>query len=631
VRKLQSEEVIPLVDTENELKDIKAALQLLQNRVAQMAEPTEAAAVATEDAPAAVSKESEPDVNASEDTPVAEDAGAVGDATDHKNGADQDFLSVLRAGMSDMAAAASEKDITRAFVRLASRTKLRLLLLKRWRSGLQVVQAEGVSLPKEAFKKRPDGRAPIPLPENDLFAAVTEDRSIYAGPVPIKHFPLDLTLLLGRGARDRQIVVLPLPGRGHWTDYLFLDANHSGEKALSVAEILAQHALARLNLLSQGGTQKGGKAAALLKEELLRRQKGRAQIAESASWPAADRSAADSRAREGSPARTGPEGAPNQEPAAPQSPREPSPAAESPRRDSQRAEGSAGSTVASSRAAGNGHGLTPESIIKHSGELPALPRAACHILAVIDDPRTTATRLEKAIAMDQALTAKVLRIANSPFYGAVREIKTVSEAIVRLGFVTIRNWTMVAATKSIFLTPGAGLLFQQIWQQSVLSAMASQLVAQAVRYQEPDPVFLGGLMQNIGQLVLARAQPEVFHQIVDESARSQRPYHVVERRILGFDHGDLGAALIREWNLSCELEEAVRMHHRLSEESSEKRVAAMIALGEEIAACTGSHLANDNISWANSVSAQILGITEDLYNGLLEQARHLSIDPRFFA
>ena len=231
-------------------------------------------------------------------------------------------------------------------------------------------------------------------------------------------------------------------------------------------------------------------------------------------------------------------------------------------------------------------------ILKHSGELPALPKAACHIMAVIEDPRTTATRLEKALAMDQALTAKVLRIANSPFYGAVREIRTVSEAIVRLGFVTIRNWTLVTAARSVFLTPGAGMLYQKIWRQSVLSAMAAQLVAQVAQGREPESVFIGGLMQNIGQLVLARSHPELFQEILSDSAREQTPYHEVERQLLGFDHGELGALLISEWNLSADLEEAVRWHHRFTQEGAgNPRMAAMIALGEELAACSGADAA----------------------------------------
>jgi HD-like signal output (HDOD) protein len=274
--------------------------------------------------------------------------------------------------------------------------------------------------------------------------------------------------------------------------------------------------------------------------------------------------------------------------------------------------------------------VDPEELIRRVGELPALPRVANHILALIADPNTTAGKLEKAIVLDQALTAKILKIANSSFYGGLRDVNTVSEAIVRLGFVTIRNWTLVTAAKSVFLDDASGPALQQIWQQSVLSAMASQLVAEHVRHSSPESVFVGGLMQNIGQLALAKASPELFRQVLDTSADAQVPYHVVERELLGFDHGALGALLIREWNLSDELEEAVRTHHRLAEAGMARSLAAMIALGEEIAACSGSVPDEGLTIWEMSEAARLLDVPETTYVDLLEKARRLRIDPQLF-
>jgi HD-like signal output (HDOD) protein len=209
----------------------------------------------------------------------------------------------------------------------------------------------------------------------------------------------------------------------------------------------------------------------------------------------------------------------------------------------------------------------------------------------------------------------------------------VSEAIVRLGFVTIRNWTLVTATKSVFLGAGAGLLFQKIWRQSVLSAMSAQLVAQAVRRKEPETVFIGGLMQNIGHLVLARSHLDLFQQVLNISADEGLPYHLVEQELLGFDHGDLGALLIKEWNLSEELEQAVRWHHRLDHPDVQCReLAAMIALGEEVAACTGNEVeSSDESNHGHSRAAEVLGVSPSVLNRLRQEARELSIDPGFFA
>jgi len=565
-----------------------------------------------------------------------------------------DAMALLTATLAELDAVERVADVPSVFVRLAERTGLRLLVLKRWRSGLQVVAEHNISLPQEAKQKRPNGRAPIPCSADDIFALVGRDQHAYAGPVPIKAFPTDLTLLMGRGAHDRRVVIAPLPSQQRCSTFLYLDGEPDREHLLAVAEVLARHAVNRIRLLQFGEHPRPDAVNDVLRHELQRRQQrqsppprieapslgrraprlpARDQIAdidvewladdppveadtagaasaddEAARQPALHAAAVASEARAEADAiveaweeallggvRTGND--PNLECRAPASP------------------------------------MDPAAILHQSNDLPAMPKAALHILSVIDDPRTTATRLERAVAMDQALTAKILRIANSPFYGAVREIKTVSEAIVRLGFVTIRNWTLVTATKSVFLGAGSTVLFHKIWRQSVLSAMAAQLVSQSLRRGDPETVFVGGLMQNIGQLVLARGHLDLFQQVLTISAEEQLPYHVVEQELLGFDHGDLGALLIKEWNLSEDLEQAVRWHHRLDHPDAQcAELAALVALGEEIAACSGSTEAADGSedAWGPSLAVAQLGVAPDTLRRLRNQARELSIDSSFF-
>ncbi len=559
-----------------------------------------------------------------------------------------DPLALLRASFAEMNGLARPADYAEFFAQVASRANLRMLLLKRWRSGLQVILERNVALPQEAKSKRTDGRAPIPFDKDDIFSACAEEVQVYAGPVPAKHFPLDLTLLLGRGARDRRIVLLPLPSRDHWNTFVYLDADHGNDQALTVAELLAYHALTRLQLLQHGEMAREGKVAGILKlEQLRRRERTEARRARLSSMEPADPEGSTVPLAGTHPSAPVVIATPGDELASLASDL---PASAIRAHEAQLAADNIvnawEAAVLGSRGGEEdrqaqrianvsykpGTPMDPQDILHRSGELPALPKAAVHILSVIEDPRTTATRLERAVAMDQALTAKILRIANSPFYGAVREIKTVSEAIVRLGFVTIRNWTLVTATKSVFLAPGAGLLFQKIWRQSVISAMAGQLVAQALSPGDPETAFLGGLMQNIGQLVLARSQPELFQQVLTISAEEHLPYHVVEQEMLGFDHGDLGALLINEWNLSEELEQAVRWHHRLEHpDAKNRRLAAMIALGEEVAACTGSVAEDLDLRWEQSQAAAALGVPAGVFSRLREQARTLSIDPGFFS
>ena len=643
----------------NELQNILEALDSLQSRVQELTS-------GDDNAVPAGSPAMEPNRGAESGIIVSPLAGASGEVG-------VEAMALLRSGMAELMTMSQFKDFPTYFVRLAGRTGLRMLLLKRWTTGLQVFLEENIKMPAEAKRKRHDGRAPIPTTKTDIFEATASEASVYCGPVPVKHFPLDLTLLLGRGSRDRQIIVLPLPSQGHWNTFLYLDADQSTEKSLAVAEILAQFALSRMILLSKGVQTRQGRVAGILKSELFRRQKSQVvRAAQGTTRPGRSDDIDDTAWNEGSvaagpgpfsysePPRMVPVNDLEIDPFAVQSATsDPDDSAAPPARQKRRLKLAPPAAVAppDRRGAGEGprtaadlpeppdwdagggkaHRLTPEDILNHSGELPALPKAACHIMAVIEDPRTTATKLESALAMDQALTAKVLRIANSPFYGAVREIKTVSEAIVRLGFVAIRNWTLVTAARSVFLAPGAGMLYQKIWRQSVMSAMAGHLVAQVVGRGDPEAVFIGGLMQNIGQLVLARSHPELFQEILSESAESGRDYHIVEREKLGFDHGVLGAALIQEWNLSQELEDAVRWHHAYEDPAARNvQVAAMIALGEEIALTssgeeeTAAEDPGDEQNAVLSAAAEFLGVSPLRLAELKERAKQLQIDPHFF-
>lgn len=706
---------------------------------------------------------------------------------------------LMQAGFAALEAAEDLKAVPRFFARFAHENGLRMLLLKRWNSGLEVLLAEGLSKSRQMATEDPASER-IATKDDDLFAALAQDHCVYAGPVPARHFPLELSLLLGRGP-ERHMVLLPLPLRGRWNTFLFLDAPAERADLLAVTEALARYALGRLMLLEHGERTRPQRCAAILAQELARRggdQAGgaaaaarparraapvreqpaapsggapvaapvpttarppeapagpaaapsvaapvAAPVAARAGAPAAARSAGPSPAARaaGLPSGTPPAGhaavddagldpiaqplaspgtaglgveqafpltrfprtSARPESAVPASARAVPPraehapggpagalagapaggpagarargAAEAARRErTDPGEGPLGSTSDLDRifadvmqpaagqaapAASSAGGAAPaataaavaatdgpagpraepgagprmdlQAFLAKAGELPALPRVANHILALIADPNTTAAKLEKAIILDQALTAKVLRIANSSFYGGLRDVNTVSEAIVRLGFVTIRNWTLVTAAKAVFVDAQTAPALQQVWQQSVLSAMASQLVADRVHFRAPEAVFVGGLMQNIGQLALAKAAPDLFRQIMESSAQAQVPYHVVERELLGFDHGDLGAMLIREWNLSDELEAAVRQHHRLEgAEGPARRLAAMIALGEEIAFCSGSVPDEELTIWEMSTAAKILDVDEPTYVDLLERARQLRIDPRLF-
>lgn len=217
------------------------------------------------------------------------------------------------------------------------------------------------------------------------------------------------------------------------------------------------------------------------------------------------------------------------------------------------------------------------------GQLPELPAAAGLVLTLLDDPDTTVTTLEEVIAGDAQLEQRFLHIANSSQFGAMRECETVGEAIVRLGFTAIRSWLLATATRRLFLLENASAPQRAMWQQTVVAALAAQRLAERTNASDPETAFLGGLLQNVGLLLIARNHPDVFEEIVARANEENLPIHEVERVRLGFDHADLSAILMRRWGLPAELVAAVGVHHRLEEAGPEKRLGALIALAEGLA------------------------------------------------
>jgi len=271
--------------------------------------------------------------------------------------------------------------------------------------------------------------------------------------------------------------------------------------------------------------------------------------------------------------------------------------------------------------------LPPEKIYGMLGELTAMPQVAGRILELLGDPHTTAAQLEKEIARDLVLTARMLRVANSSFYEGNSEIKAIRDAVVRLGFKTVRNWTLVAASRAVFPGVDTSPLLHRIWSRSVRSAMAGQIVAEAQRLGESETAFIGGLMQNMGQLILARAMPGLCEHVEQAGLEREIPLWRVERELLGYDHGTLGAMLIDDWGLSRRLAQAVRHHHDLDQDSDPEQLGAVIGLGEDLVQCAE---VEDPWSWerfhGESEAARRLGVDLETFNALGRRVADAPLD-----
>lgn len=195
-------------------------------------------------------------------------------------------------------------------------------------------------------------------------------------------------------------------------------------------------------------------------------------------------------------------------------------------------------------------------------ELPMLPSTAAEALNLIDNPRTSAGALGKIIERDQALAARVLKIANSPFYGFPREISTIDLAIVVLGFDAIKETILSLVIQGVFAqTRSPHLNIQEFWKYSIFCGAAARYLARKLGYRLAGEAFVAGLMHDIGVLIIAQSFPRELDSIRNEQRARGFTLTEAEHHVLAATHCEIGAWLAERWNLPRQLIDSIAYHH----------------------------------------------------------------------
>jgi putative nucleotidyltransferase with HDIG domain len=228
--------------------------------------------------------------------------------------------------------------------------------------------------------------------------------------------------------------------------------------------------------------------------------------------------------------------------------------------------------------------ITPQELIANLGDLPPLPQVASQVLRVSADPDANAEDLRKVIAMDQALTSQILKISNSAMFGMVREVTTLTQAIMTLGFSTIKSVVIASSAKNLYHRGTVGLQERLIWEHALVSAIAARAFAKSLRFPRVEEAFIGGLMHDIGKSVLGVKFPERYGALLRTVYNEQGACLQLELDTFGFDHAMVGEALVSQWNLASSLQSAVRWHHDpLHAPLDHQELASIVALANHMA------------------------------------------------
>jgi HD-like signal output (HDOD) protein len=201
---------------------------------------------------------------------------------------------------------------------------------------------------------------------------------------------------------------------------------------------------------------------------------------------------------------------------------------------------------------------TLDQLVEEISELRPLPAVATSILRLTEHDRFSAHELASAITADQALTAKLLRLANSAYYGFPRTIGTVRDAVVLLGFRTVRSTTLASCV--IGTLAGANHLeYDDFWHFSVSTGMLAEMLARTEGVHQ-DTAFTAGVLHKIGLLAMDQQRPEMLAAALERAKVDGSSRHDAQRNLFGYTDADLGGALAQAWAFPPDLAEAIRDH-----------------------------------------------------------------------
>ncbi len=263
-----------------------------------------------------------------------------------------------------------------------------------------------------------------------------------------------------------------------------------------------------------------------------------------------------------------------------------------------------------------------ETIIKAS-DLPVLPVTTQKVLSLMSDPDVSIEKIKRLVTSDPALATKILKVANSAFYGGARNIQNLNQAILRLGLNAVRS--IVVATSMKNVCKKFGLAEKLLWEQLIGSALASNIIAKRTRFSDPEDAFIGGLLHDVGKLVLNNEYPEEFEKVMSRVYNEGIPFSVAELEQFGFSQRKVGAAVVRKWGFPESLE-MLLLHFDdpkyLTGERDLSNLVSVIMLADRMCQKIGigwRKPGGDDVDLGNL--PEVIGITKEQFDSICEETK----------
>lgn len=227
-----------------------------------------------------------------------------------------------------------------------------------------------------------------------------------------------------------------------------------------------------------------------------------------------------------------------------------------------------------------------QTILKQIKTVPSLPSVVIRIRKYLNDPDVSFDKLARAIEHDPGLTANILQLANSAYFGWSRKIRTVKEAVTRLGTNRIFQMVLCMSVAPLVRKAVRGYDMQAngLWEHSFATAITAEKMVAALGLRSREEAFTAGLLHDMGKVVLGTFVEVDDQPIKAMVARDGVPFDEAERCVLGVDHAEVAAELLKSWKVPGDVVAAARWHHRPEEaEPQHRQIVDIVHLADALA------------------------------------------------
>ncbi len=253
--------------------------------------------------------------------------------------------------------------------------------------------------------------------------------------------------------------------------------------------------------------------------------------------------------------------------------------------------------------------------------MSSLPEIYLKVEQALANPMCTSRLLGDIVSEDAALTARILRLANSSYFNFPGRVDTISQAITLIGTRQLQEIVLASSIVAVFKDiPEEIVDMDAFWRHSITCGLACRIIATQRREANVESAFIFGLLHDIGRLVLFKAAAEQMSQVIQYARDTNQLLYVVERECLGYDHAKLGGMLLDAWKLPKHLADATRYHHNPLGCRDHQSDAATVHIADIIANALQNGSSGERLTPSiNDKAWQLLGLNKESIEPLISE------------